>query len=225
MDRMVIEAQVRPQMTKGQLNELRRDDQVPAVVYGMGTDSMPLMVDGRILRQILNTGGTNVLLDLQVQTDKKKALQETVMFKDIQKDILHHERILHIDFIRISMTDKIEVNVYLNFTGEPAGVQEGGVLSLVAREVTVKCLPGDIPEQFDIDISALGIGDSITAESLKIEGDVELITLQDTTLAQVLAPMAEEEPEPVEEEIEEGEEAAAEEPTEEESADDKEAES
>jgi len=132
------------------------------------------------------------------------------MFKDIQRDIIYQDRIIHVDFIRISMTDKIEVAVTLNFIGEPAGLDEGGVLSMVSREVTIKCLPGDIPEHFDIDISALNIGDSLAADALDIDEKFELITPPETVLVQVLAPMAEEEPE-VEEELEEGEEAAAEE--------------
>ncbi len=207
MDRMEMEVQTRSPLTKGQLNHLRREDKVPAVLYGRGADNFPLVVDGRTLRQVLTTGGGNVLLDLKVKSKGKKTRQETVMFRDIQRDILYHDRILHVDFIRISMTDKIEVPVHLNFIGEPAGVEEGGVLSLVSREVEVECLPGDIPEQFDVDISELNIGDSITAESLLLEKDVELITPPDTILAQVLAPMSEEELEPaVEEELEEGEE-------------------
>ncbi|MGM0688760.1 MAG: 50S ribosomal protein L25 [Bacillota bacterium] len=219
MDRMELEAITRPSMSKGDLNHMRNEDMVPAVIYGRGEDNLPLTLDGRILRQVLSTGGSNVLLDLKVKSKGKKTRQETVMFKDIQRDILYQDRILHVDFIRISMTDKIEVAVHLNFIGEPAGVGEGGVLSLVTRVVDVKCLPGDIPEQFDIDISELNIGDSITAESLILEGDIELITPPETTLAQVLAPMAEEELEPaVEEELEEGEEAAVEEEGEEESA-------
>ncbi len=212
MERMEMEVQTRPTLTKGQLNQLRREDKVPGVLYGRGDNNFPLVIDGRTLRQVLTTGGGNVLLDLKVKSKGKKTRQETVMFRDIQRDILYQDRILHVDFIRISMTDKIEVPVYLNFIGEPAGIQEGGVLSLVSREVEVRCLPGDIPEQFDIDISELEIGDSITAESLVLEGDIELITPPDTILAQVLAPMAEEELEPAaEEELEEVEEGAEEE--------------
>ncbi len=217
MDRMEMEVQTRPSLTKGELNQIRGEDKVPAVLYGRGDDNFSVVVDGRTLRQVLMTGGGNVLLDLKVKSKGKKTRQETVMFRDIQRDILYQDRILHVDFIRISMTDKIEVPVYLNFVGDPAGVEEGGVLSLVTREVEVKCLPGDIPEQFDIDISALNIGDSITAEALVFEDDIEMITPPDTTLAQVLAPMAEEELEPaIEEELEEGEEGAEdEEPAEE----------
>ena len=208
MDRMVLEAQARPSMTKGQRNQLRVEDKVPAVIYGRGDDNLPLVVDGRILRQVLTTGGSNVLVDLAVKAKGKKTRQETVMFKDVQRDMLFQDRIIHVDFIRISMTDKIEVSVQLNFVGEPVGTEDGGVLTMVTREVLVKCLPGDIPEQFDIDISALNIGDSITAESMVLEGDVELLTLPETTLVQVLAPMAEEELEPSAEEAAEGEEAA-----------------
>ncbi len=210
MDRMVLEAQARPSMTKGQRNQLRVEDKVPAVIYGRGDDNLPLIVDGRILRQVLTTGGSNVLVDLAVKAKGKKTRQETVMFKDVQRDMLFQDRIIHVDFIRISMTDKIEVSVQLNFVGEPVGTDDGGVLTMVTREVLVKCLPGDIPEQFDIDISALNIGDSITAESMVLEGDIELLTLPETTLVQVLAPMAEEELEPSAEEEAEGEEAAAE---------------
>ena len=225
MDRMEMEVQTRPSFTKGELNQLRRDDKVPAVLYGRGEENFPLVADGRTLRQVLTTGGSNVLLDLKVKSKGKKTRQETVMFKDIQRDMLYQDRLVHVDFIRISMTDKIEVSVQLNFTGEPVGVDEGGVLSLVTREVEIECLPADIPEQFDIDISALEIGDSITAESLVLEGDYELLTPLETTLAQVLAPMSEEELEPATEEEEEDEEAAGETAEEEPSADESEEES
>ncbi len=222
MDRMVLEAQTRPAMTKGKRNQLRNDNKVPAVLYGRGEDNLPLAVDGRTLRQVLITGGSNVLVDLAVKAKGKKTRQETVMFKEIQRDILYQESILHVDFIRISMTDKIEVSVHLNFIGEPVGAVAGGVLSMVNREVSVKCLPGDIPEQFDLDISGLNIGDSISVESLVLEEDIELITPLDTTLAQVLAPIAEEVIEPAAEELEEGEEAVSEEATEETQATEKE---
>ncbi|HED23615.1 MAG TPA: 50S ribosomal protein L25 [Firmicutes bacterium] len=225
MDRMVLEAQARPPLTKGERRKLRNEDKVLAVIYGRGDDTLPLVVDGRALRQVLSTGGSNVLVDLAVKARGKKTKQETVMFKDIQRDIIVQDRILHVDFIRISMTDKIEVAVHLNFVGEPAGISDGGVLSFVTREVIVRCLPGDIPEQFDVDISELHIGDSISAEALVLEGEIELITPPETTLAQVLAPMAEEELEPaVEEELEEGEEAADEESAEEEAPSEEEAE-
>ncbi|MBM4235036.1 MAG: 50S ribosomal protein L25 [Firmicutes bacterium] len=205
MERMVLEAQTRSSMSKGQRKQLRGEGKVPAVIYGRGEDTLPLTVDGRILRQGLITGGSNVIVDLAVKDKGKKNRQETVMFKDVQRDIIYQDRIIHVDFIRISMTDKIEVAVTLNFIGEAAGLIEGGVFSMVTREVAIKCLPGDIPEHFDVDISALKIGDSLAADALDIDQKFEVLTPPDTLLAQILAPMAEEKPE-----VGEGEETAAE---------------
>ncbi len=207
MDRLLLEAEPRPDINRGRRNQLRQEDKVLAVVYGRGKETQALVVDGRPLRQVLSSGGSNVLIELKVKQKGKKTLQETVMFKEIQRHIIHKDRLLHVDFIRISMTDKIDVSVHLNFIGDPVGVEEGGVLQLLTREVMLKCLPGDIPEAIDVDLSGLAIGDSITADSIQIGEDVELITLPEEPLAQVLAPVMEEE-EPAEEEAEEAEEGA-----------------
>ncbi|MEW5785106.1 MAG: 50S ribosomal protein L25 [Bacillota bacterium] len=194
MERMMLEAEVRPVMSKGQLNQIRLEDKVPAVLYGRGKESQPLVVEGRLLRQVLISGGSNVLIDLKVKDKGKKAKQETVMFKEIERHIFHKDRVTHVDFIRISMTDKIEVAVQLIFAGEPVGVREGGVLQILLREVAVKCLPADIPESMEIDLSALSIGDSISVGSLALPADVELITDPEESLAQVLVPIQEEKP-------------------------------
>jgi large subunit ribosomal protein L25 len=209
MERMVMEAQARPSMSKGQRRQLRGEGKVPAVIYGRGEDTLPLIVNGRALRQVLITGGSNVLVDLAVKASGKKTRQETVMFKEIQRDVIHQDQIIHVDFIRISMTDKIEVAVTLNFIGEPVGLKEGGVLSMVTREVTIKCLPGDIPERLDVDISTLDIGESLAADALDVEEKFEMITPLETVLAQVLIPIAEELPEAAAEELEKDKEATA----------------
>ncbi len=204
-----MEAQARPSMSKGQRRQLRGEGKVPAVIYGRGEDTLPLIVNGRALRQVLITGGSNVLVDLAVKASGKKTRQETVMFKEIQRDVIHQDQIIHVDFIRISMTDKIEVAVTLNFIGEPVGLKEGGVLSMVTREVTIKCLPGDIPERLDVDISTLDIGESLAADALDVEEKFEMITPLETVLAQVLIPIAEELPEAAAEELEKDKEATA----------------
>jgi large subunit ribosomal protein L25 len=205
MERMELDAATRPSLTKGQRNQLRRDDQIPAVLYGRGGDTRPLVLEGRALRQVLTTGGGNVLIDLKIKQKGKKTQQETVMFKDIQRYLLQKEKLMHVDFIRISMTDKIEVSIQLNFTGDPAGAKEGGILQILTREIAVQCLPGDIPETIDVDISNLTIGDNITAGSLVLDHGVELITAPEEPLVQVLAPTAAEEPEAAEAAEEEAE--------------------
>lgn len=199
VERTVLEAEMRPLQTKGALNRARQEDKVPAVLYGRGKNNLSLMVEARSLRQLLASGGGNVLIDLQIKNAGKKPMQETVMVKEIQRHLIQKEKLLHVDFIRISMTDRIEVNVQLNFIGEPPGVKEGGVLQILNREVIVKCLPADIPDSIAVDLSGLAIGDSVLAGSIQLAEDIELITDPDEPLAQVLAPAAEEEPEAAEE--------------------------
>jgi len=194
MDRMLMAAEVRPCLSKGQLNRMRQEDKVPAVVYGRRKDTQALVVDGKQLRQVLAAGGSNVLIELQIKGKGDKIRQETVMFKDIERHLIQKDKVMHVDFIRISMTDQIEVAVQLTFTGEPEGVKQGGILQVILREVAVKCLPTDIPETIEVNLSNLNIGESITAGSLSLPPDVELITAPEELLAQVLAPEMEEEP-------------------------------
>lgn len=214
MDRMVLEAEKRSRLTRGELNRLRREGKVPAVIYGRGKETQSLLVDGRMLRQVLAKGGGNVLIDLQIG-DGTRPQVETVMLKEIQRHLFHQDRLLHVDFIRISMEDEIEVNVPLNFTGEAAGVAEGGILQILMREVNIKCLPGNIPEMIEVDISPLQIGEGISAGTLVLPEGVTLLTGPEEILVQVLAPQAEEEEEKPPEAAEEAEEAA---PAEEEKA-------
>ncbi len=212
MDRMVLKAEKRSPLTRGELNRLRREGKVPAVIYGRGKETQSLLVDGRILRQALAKEGTNVLIDLQIE-ENAGPQSETVMLKEIQRHLWRQEMLLHVDFIRISMEDEIEVEVPLSFTGEAAGAAEGGILQFILRVVSVRCLPGNIPELIEVDISSLHIGEGISAAALTLPEGVRLLVDPEETLVQMLAPMEEEEeelPEAEEEEIE-GEETAPEE--------------
>lgn len=201
MERLALDAVPRQRAGKGGLKRLRGEDRIPAVIYGRGKESEALVVEGKTLRQVLATGGANVLVDLRIRDKEqgKKGKDETVMLKDIQRDILHADRITHVDFIRISMTEQIEVSVPLIFTGEPAGVREGGVLQPVLREISVRCLPAAIPEAVEVDLSHLEAGGSITAGEITLNQKVELLTAPDETVALILAPAAEAKPEAGEE--------------------------
>ncbi|HHX87246.1 MAG TPA: 50S ribosomal protein L25 [Firmicutes bacterium] len=208
MEHIALQAEPRPVMNKGHLKQLRQDGMVPAVLYGRGKANQILQVDSRRLNQILASEGSNVLLNLQLKSADAGDGAETVMFKEIQRDPIFRDQILHVDFIRISMTDKIEVEVPLIFTGEPVGVKdEDGVLEILMREITIKCLPAEIPENFSVDVSDLKIGDSISASSLELGDRLELVTDPDEPLVQVsivLEEEEEEEEEELEEELEEG---------------------
>ncbi|NLZ28455.1 MAG: 50S ribosomal protein L25, partial [Firmicutes bacterium] len=153
-------------------------------------------------------------VELKIINGKKtgeKAV-ETVMFKELQRDILYSDRLLHIDFIRISLTEKILADVPLQVVGEmdSPGVKEDGVVQLLRRDVQVFCLPAEIPDFLEVDVSSLEIGDGILARELALPENIELETDPEEILAQVLMPREEEEEEEEEEEVDEVEELAEE---------------
>jgi large subunit ribosomal protein L25 len=115
------------------------------------------------LNQAVNTSaGYNILLDLDINGEKK----ETVMIKEIKKDVIRKELLTHIDFIRVSLKDKLEVNVPVVIVGEPEGAKEGGIPQIQLREITLLSLPTEIPESISVDVSALGIGDSLAVKDI-----------------------------------------------------------
>lgn len=197
MERVTLEAGLRTgKKTKGALKGLRREDQVPAVIYGRGKENLPVTVDGRALKRSLVTeAGSNVIVNLEIKNgEKKKATRtETVMFKDIQRDFMKRDLVLHVDFIRISLTEKLSVNVPLFFTGEPQGKKEGGVVQILKREVEINCLPTSIPENFELDISSLNIGENLLIGDLELPDDVDILEDPEDALVQVLAPAKPEE--------------------------------
>ena len=156
MERMQVTAQPRTAATKGQLKALRKSGAVPGIVYGKKTDPIPVTVDSKDITAILQSpSGVNTLVDLNVDGNK-----ETVMIKELTRDILLADRYLHVDFLRISLRDKLEVQVPITLVGEAVGVKDGGILQQQLREVTLKCLPTSIPESVELEISGLAIGES-----------------------------------------------------------------
>jgi large subunit ribosomal protein L25 len=212
MERFIIEALPRKSGSKGSRNQMRAAGMVPAVVYGRGTEPLTISLDSRSLKKSLNTAaGSNVLLDLVIGGENG-GTKETVMIKEVQRDPLQKDFILHADLIRISMTDKIEVQVPLNFTGEAAGVKEGGIFQVQKREIGIRCMPGDIPQVIDVPIEDLGIGDVLTVADLKLPQGIEILEDPVENLASILVPHEEMIPEEAEAEEEE---AGAEKPAEE----------
>jgi large subunit ribosomal protein L25 len=147
------------------------------------------------------------LLNLQIQNGK--TLTRPAMIKELQTDPVTGT-FVHVDFYEIDMQRKINVSVPVVIRGKSAGVEEGGLLQIVRREIELFCLPTAIPESIEVDISDLTIGDSIHVQEITLPAEVELPEEIDFTVVTVLAPKVEEEP-VEEEELEEGEEAAEEE--------------
>jgi len=207
LEQIDLKAQVRKTIGKGPARTLRREGRIPAVLYGPKTDSMMLSIDFKEFDQIVKKANIgSVLLNLQIQNGQ--TLTRSAMIRELQTNPVTGA-FLHVDFYEIDMQRKIKVSVPVVTRGKSAGVEEGGLVQIVRRELEVFCLPTAIPEAIEVDISDLTIGDSIHVQEIPLPGDIELPADVDFTVITVLAPKVEEVVE--EEELEEGEEAALEE--------------
>lgn len=204
MDIVKLNAQPRRETGKGAAKALRRAGRIPAVLYGSG-DNQPLSVSVQELERMFNSPKfTRGLINLVVEKGGKG--QRTVMIKEFQSDPVkeHH---LHIDFYEIKMDQKISTMVPVATTGTSKGVEEGGILQIIRRELEVYCLPANIPEQIEIDISELDVGDSVHVSEIPLAEGVEIPYDVDFTILTVVSPKMEAPEEEAEaEELEEGEE-------------------
>ena len=188
MERYNLSVEVREDTGKGVARSLRRSGLVPAVIYGKSRPSQALTVNPEDLK---NKMSGNAIFDLSI-TATGDEIKETVMIKEVQKDPIKGE-LLHIDFHHISMDEKITVNVSLNLIGEAPGVREGGVLQQLLREVEIECLPLDIPEALQLDISKLEMGNSMLVNDLEVPENIEIKTPFDEAIVTIVVPTEEEE--------------------------------
>lgn len=221
MQEITLEAKRRTLTGKEKAKKLRKKGLIPAVVYGPGDEPLPLEINAQSLNSILRAGkGENVIITLNIDDDR--AQQKKVLIREIQQDPVEGN-ILHVDFQHVLLTKKITVKIPVELTGIPVGVsKDGGILQHALRELEIECLPTDIPEKVEFDVSALKIGDSIHVKDAKLEGVTILSDLEGsiasvvppTIFKEEVVPAAAEVTEPeviTEKKAEEGEEAEAEE--------------
>jgi len=187
-----IKVKALPRSGKGTSNNrrLRRSGMFPGVVYGAGKNPEMVQVNEHEFRKSLHGHASeHVLLDLEIEGGESKK----VILKDVQHNALT-SKITHVDFLEVSMTKKLRVEVRVHLVGTPAGVaQQGGVLEHLLREVEIECLPGDLMEAIDVDVSALNIGDNLTVADIKLDpARYQIITHGELAVAAVAAPTAEE---------------------------------
>jgi len=194
MERYEISVTERSETGKGISRRLRRKGLIPGVIYGKDIGSQSLVVNPEDVKGKVNT---NAIINLKIGDEK----EEIAMIKDYQKDVIKG-KIIHIDFQQIFMDEKISVTVPVNIVGSAMGVQEGGVLQQLMREIEIYSLPADIPEEVDLDITELNVGDSLQVKDIEIPEGVEVLTSLDDVVVTVVTP-SEEIVEEVEEELEE----------------------
>ena len=191
---------------------LRREGGVPAVLYGRSQDTLAIQLNARTFRQFLRTHGENVIINMEVGGNT-----ETVIIKEIQRHPVEKHQLVHADFIRISLDEPITSDVPMVLVGTPVGIQEGGVLEAPLRQLTVHCLPMQLPTDITVDVSGLDIGDSIHVGDLNLDDEVEVLDEAERIIAMVSQPriQLELEAEAEDAELEDGDEEATEEqPTE-----------
>jgi large subunit ribosomal protein L25 len=202
-----VQVSTREEKGKNTNRRLRAAGQIPAVLYGAGVETVPIQVERKKLEEMFRAGATEntIFLLKRVESDQERHAR----IREMQIDPVSRQ-VLHIDFQRVLMDQTIRLNVPVHTVGTPKGVrEEGGMIDFVTREVEVECLPGDIPEAIEVDVTALVIGDHVEAGALRVPEGVTLLEEPDRVIVSVVYPQRAEEKE---EEAEELLEAAREEP-------------
>jgi len=192
MEKVILKAEVRVETGKRVSKDLRNKGLVPANVYRSGKAATSLTVSDRELRSILHTkAGENVLITLKVSGGESAAKDRTVLIKEIQRHPVRDD-VLHVDFNEISLTEMLKISVPLVAHGEPLGVKiDGGLLEHVLRELSVECLPTNIPARIEVEVSALKIGDHITVKDIKAPDGVKVLNDPELIALIVKAPKVE----------------------------------
>jgi large subunit ribosomal protein L25 len=198
MEIIELKAEARKMTGKKGAKACRNNGQLPGILYGMGDESKPLAVDPKQLDRVLHThSGGNVIIKLTLDDGGEP---ENVIVRDLQMDDIKG-RMRHVDFCRISLDEKIISKVPFKMVGESPGVKAGGILEHILWNLEIESLPLDIPDNIEVDISSLEIGDHINVSDVSAPTNVVVLSESDSTVVHVVAPRVEVEPE-VEEEIE-----------------------
>jgi large subunit ribosomal protein L25 len=184
MAEIVVSAKTRADRGKNAAKRLRREGLVPGVVYGGKGENVAVAVDPKALQRVLRSeAGRNSILKLDIAN----AGSTNAILKSWQVDPIK-EKFLHADFFRIAMDVAIRVTVPIHVTGEARGVKvDAGILELVMREIEVECLPGDIPERIDVDVTDLGINGALRISDVAAPVKVKILEDADQVVVHVVS--------------------------------------
>jgi large subunit ribosomal protein L25 len=184
-------AETRDGTGKGVARKLRQAGVMPAVVYGKKRASQPVSVKPEALQKLLRgAAGMNTLIELSLGDQKA-----TVLVKELQRDPVRG-RYLHADFYEVDLTEKVTVSVPVHLVGKAAGIEFGGILDHPIRELLIECLPQEIPQHIEVDVSPLGVNESIHVSDLSLAPGLTIKTDGELAIATVILPAAEEEAAP-----------------------------
>ncbi len=180
-----LKASIRKDSKKGPARRLRQQGMLPAVFYGRGSRSLLLTLSSSDLMKLRKQKAENVFIKLIIDDGGKK-IEKLSMIKELQVEPLSRA-FLHADFYEISMDHELTLEIPLHFVGKPVGVENGGELQHVKRELRVSCLPTKLPDFIEVDISGLDIGDSFKVKDIAPIDGVTVLDHGDASIAAVTA--------------------------------------
>ncbi len=189
MPDIVVAAESRTETGKNVNRRLRTRGLIPGVLYGAKKEAVPVAVSPKEITTILRSkSGENTLFDLEIGGSRRKVILKEFQVEPIKGSLLHA------DFYEVALDKPIEVSVHVEVVGVPVGVKvEGGLLDFVTRELEIECLPSDIPEKITVDVSELGMNQSIRVSDIKVPDKVTMLSDAELVVVHVVAPRAEEE--------------------------------
>ena len=183
MSEILVQGSKRALSTKGVVNQLRRDGNVPGIYYTKGVEPIPVYVSEKALKPIVFTSETHII-NLKIgDGEELKSILKNVKFDPVT------DRVVHFDLLGISADQEIEIEVPLLFEGQAKGVKEGGVVQQTLHKLSVSCLPANIPDHIAINISDLALGDSVHIRDLNVE-NVRFIQHPEVIIVSVVVPRA-----------------------------------
>ena len=165
----VLSGKIREKTGKVATKEVRRNGEIPAVLYGL-KDNLSFSVCADNLKDILTAKGKNSLLDLNLEGNKKRK----VILKEFQSHPLK-ERWVHVDFLEVDVAKTVKVNVDVHLIGKSAGEKMGGLVNQVLKSIHVECLPVDIPQSVDLDVTAVELGQVLHVSDLSLPDKVKIL--------------------------------------------------
>jgi large subunit ribosomal protein L25 len=190
-----LKANERTPDRKGGARRTRREGLVPAILYGPGDDPKPLSLDAKEIEILFRRyGGSSIILELAISGEKQS--KSKALVKEVQRDPVSGV-VLHMDLHLVSATRKLTVDVPVVLVGDAPGVKEGGVMEVVLRDIRVQCLPADIPDKYEIDVSEMAIGDSVHVGDVVLP-NTEIMNDPANVIMTIVPPTVYEEPKEVE---------------------------
>lgn len=191
MEKRKLKVKSRDRTGKEYVKKLRKDGLLPAVLYGPHLKkSLPLEVDIKELRSFLSQSDKAKIITLEI-TDQKTDKQHNVIIKDSQWDLIRGD-LQHLDFYAVTRGETVTTTVPISFVGKSQGEKIGGIVEHLVRELDLECLPKDLPSIIEVDITPLGLGDSLSVGDIKVPSGIKVLTHPQEVVVSVVSPAKEE---------------------------------